>query len=174
MLCYELTHQYPCDIASALNVPLLCTQGSHAWTNLRIASYNQKVFFESGFKMLIVTDRLSFLQLNRGSLSAIQKVGGTSLRRISMSKPQPPGLKTTFQSSIIAFCDPQHEWVGKNRSIWSMPARLQLSLSLLARQLSSLFEEAIYPMRLFVCLFWVVNLAKGEKCMSPYFLRLLS
>ena len=34
----ELKHQYACDIASALYVPLLCTKGNHAWENLRIAS----------------------------------------------------------------------------------------------------------------------------------------
>ena len=44
--------------------------------------------------MLIVTDRLAFLQLNRGSLPAIQEVGCTSLRRIAMSNPQPPGLES--------------------------------------------------------------------------------
>ena len=45
--------------------------------------------------MLIVTDRLAFFQLNRGSPPAIQEVGGTSLRRIAMSNPQPPtpGIK---------------------------------------------------------------------------------
>ena len=46
--------------------------------------------------MLIVTDRLAFLQLNLGSLPAIQEVGGISLRRIAMSNPQPPGLESTF------------------------------------------------------------------------------
>ena len=59
--------------------------------------------------MIIVTDRLAFLQLNRGSLPAIQEVGGTSLRVTAMSNPQPPGLKSTIRSSI-AFCDSQHEW----------------------------------------------------------------
>lgn len=54
--------------------------------------------------MIIVTDRLAFLQLNRGSLPAIQEVGGTSLRITAMSNPQPPGLKSTIRSSI-AFCD---------------------------------------------------------------------
>ena len=46
--------------------------------------------------MIIVTDRLAFPQLNRGSLPSIQEVGGTSLRRIAMSNPQPPGLESTF------------------------------------------------------------------------------
>lgn len=67
--------------------------------------------------MLIVTDRLAFLQLNRGSLPAIQEVGGTSLRRIAMSNPQPPGLKSTFRSSI-AFCDSQHECAGEKKEIF--------------------------------------------------------
>ena len=62
--------------------------------------------------MIIVTDRLAFLQLNRGSLPAIQEVGGTSLRIIAMRNPQPPGLKSTFRSSI-AFCDSQHECARK-------------------------------------------------------------
>ena len=46
--------------------------------------------------MLIVTDSLAFLQLNRESLPVIQEVGGTSLRRIAMSNPQPTGLEGTF------------------------------------------------------------------------------
>ena len=46
--------------------------------------------------MLIVTDRLAFLQLNRGSLPAIQEVGCTSLRRIAMSNPQPLGLESSL------------------------------------------------------------------------------
>ena len=53
-----------------------------------------------------------------------------------------------------------------------MPARLQLSFSPLTGQPSSLFEEAIYS--IYVCFFCVVNLAKGEKCKSPYFLASLA
>ena len=96
-----------------------------------------------------MTDRLAFLQLNLGSLPAIQEVGGISVRRIAMSNPQPPGLESTFWSSI-AFCDSQDECAGK-KGIFDtcMPARLQLSFSPLAGQPSSLFEEAIYSINVF-------------------------
>ena len=66
--------------------------------------------------MIIVTDRLAFLQLNRGSLPAIQEVGGTSLRITAMSNPQPPGLKSTFRSSI-AFCQFSARMRKKKRNI---------------------------------------------------------